>query len=233
MRVHLCPYYMYLVLPASPVTTLSIASAEQYSPRSRGAADQCGTVTTIAPNGRSAFISEQGIFDMGWCGDCCVGNDDNSSEKIRETHATSSSASDSAKPKSVAASESKNPCLRTELSFQETTFVKLKKGLLLYGLAIVIVSHIFNGWVSVFTSPLYSHSDIPDLHGKFAVVTGANTGIGKQTVLELARKGCDVVLTSRNMEKGLAAVADINSQLQHEDSGRVRLIMDTIVFFSC
>lgn len=42
-----------------------------------------------------------------------------------------------------------------------------------------------------------------------AIVTGSNTGIGKVTVRELARKGARVILTSRSVEKGEQAKKDI------------------------
>jgi NADP-dependent 3-hydroxy acid dehydrogenase YdfG len=40
-------------------------------------------------------------------------------------------------------------------------------------------------------------ADIPSLQGKLAVVTGANSGIGWHTALELARAGAEVILASR------------------------------------
>ena len=40
-----------------------------------------------------------------------------------------------------------------------------------------------------------------------AVVTGGNTGIGKETVLELVRRGARVIIGCRDVEKG-RAVAD-------------------------
>ena len=43
-------------------------------------------------------------------------------------------------------------------------------------------------------------------------VTGANTGIGKQTALEMARKGCHVIVTSRSEEKGGKAIFDLVGQ---------------------
>ena len=46
---------------------------------------------------------------------------------------------------------------------------------------------------------------IPNLNGKTAVVTGANSGLGFQTSLELARKGAHVVLACRNLTRGQAA----------------------------
>lgn len=45
--------------------------------------------------------------------------------------------------------------------------------------------------------------------GKTCVVTGANSGIGKETSLGLAQMGARVVLVCRNAEKGQAALEDI------------------------
>ena len=52
-------------------------------------------------------------------------------------------------------------------------------------------------------------SRIPDQTGRTAVVTGANSGLGLVTARELARKGALVVMACRNMEKGRAALADV------------------------
>ena len=49
-------------------------------------------------------------------------------------------------------------------------------------------------------------ADIPSLQGKLAVVTGANSGIGWHTALELARAGAQVILASRTESKGSDAV---------------------------
>jgi NAD(P)-dependent dehydrogenase (short-subunit alcohol dehydrogenase family) len=48
--------------------------------------------------------------------------------------------------------------------------------------------------------------DIPDLTGRRAIVTGANSGLGFATALELARRGATVVMTARDEGKGDDAV---------------------------
>ncbi|XP_067681959.1 retinol dehydrogenase 12-like [Haliotis asinina] len=47
------------------------------------------------------------------------------------------------------------------------------------------------------------------LDGKFAIVTGANTGIGKETAMNLAVRGARVLLACRDPLKGMAAADDI------------------------
>ncbi|MGZ4649444.1 MAG: oxidoreductase [Kineosporiaceae bacterium] len=51
----------------------------------------------------------------------------------------------------------------------------------------------------------WTAEDLPDLGGLRAVVTGANSGIGWYTALELARRGAVVVLAVRDEERGAAA----------------------------
>ena len=51
-----------------------------------------------------------------------------------------------------------------------------------------------------------------DMRGKVCVVTGANSGIGKETALSLAHVGATVVLVCRSESRGAAALHDIASQ---------------------
>jgi NAD(P)-dependent dehydrogenase (short-subunit alcohol dehydrogenase family) len=51
--------------------------------------------------------------------------------------------------------------------------------------------------------------EVPDQRGKIFVVTGANSGTGKETAARLAGAGADVVLAVRDLTKGEAARRDI------------------------
>ncbi len=57
----------------------------------------------------------------------------------------------------------------------------------------------------------WTAADIPDLTGKTAIVTGANSGIGYETALALAGKGARVVLACRNQTTGEDAVTRIRT----------------------
>jgi NAD(P)-dependent dehydrogenase (short-subunit alcohol dehydrogenase family) len=46
---------------------------------------------------------------------------------------------------------------------------------------------------------------VPDLSGKLAIVTGANSGLGLGLTGRLAAAGAEVVMAVRNLEKGEAA----------------------------
>lgn len=52
---------------------------------------------------------------------------------------------------------------------------------------------------------------VPDQSGKLAIVTGANSGTGKEAATRLAGAGAKVILAVRTPEKGDAAAADIRS----------------------
>jgi NAD(P)-dependent dehydrogenase (short-subunit alcohol dehydrogenase family) len=70
----------------------------------------------------------------------------------------------------------------------------------------------------------WTSDDVPGQHGRVAVVTGANTGLGFETARVLAARGASVVLAVRDIEKGKRAAARIadtapgaNVTVQHID----------------
>ena len=50
-----------------------------------------------------------------------------------------------------------------------------------------------------------------DLHGRCAVVTGGNSGIGLALAVGLARAGADVAVWARNTERSRTAVQELKS----------------------
>jgi NAD(P)-dependent dehydrogenase (short-subunit alcohol dehydrogenase family) len=65
--------------------------------------------------------------------------------------------------------------------------------------------------------------DVPDLSGTRAVVTGANSGLGRELTRRLASAGADVVLAVRSEAKGEREIARLRSALPHARLG-LRLI---------
>ena len=61
----------------------------------------------------------------------------------------------------------------------------------------------------------WTENNIPDLRGKTAVITGANSGLGYETARALAAKGAAVILACRNLDKGQQAVAAIQQHTPH------------------
>jgi NAD(P)-dependent dehydrogenase (short-subunit alcohol dehydrogenase family) len=68
----------------------------------------------------------------------------------------------------------------------------------------------------------WTTADIPSQKAKLAVVTGANSGIGWHTALELARADSEVILTARTRTKGQDGVDRI---LQQIPQAKVRFVL--------
>lgn len=63
------------------------------------------------------------------------------------------------------------------------------------------------------TAPQWTLDEIPDLDGRRALVTGVTSGLGEHTVLELARKGAEVVMAARDAAKLERSVAGLRRAL--------------------
>jgi len=72
--------------------------------------------------------------------------------------------------------------------------------------------------------PRWTVDDIPDLSGRMALVTGANSGLGLETSAALAAHGAHVVMASRSAERLDAAMAEVRSR--HADASVEPLIID-------
>jgi NAD(P)-dependent dehydrogenase (short-subunit alcohol dehydrogenase family) len=74
----------------------------------------------------------------------------------------------------------------------------------------------------------WSPADLPSLAGTTAVVTGANSGIGWYTALELARHGAQVTLAVRSVERGEAAATRIRGAADSADVRVARLDLGSL-----
>ena len=73
---------------------------------------------------------------------------------------------------------------------------------------VVLVRRYFNGGVC------YSKEL---LDGKTVIITGANTGIGKQTAIDLAKRNAKVIIACRSVERGKQAEKDIRNLSKNEN----------------
>ncbi|KAF8605708.1 NAD(P)-binding protein [Ceratobasidium sp. AG-I] len=76
--------------------------------------------------------------------------------------------------------------------------------------ALASISNISSN-LNTFFIPFYSNMAVPriDLHGKLAIVTGANSGIGFEIARELVSLGAHVVLACRSQSRGEEAMRKI------------------------
>ena len=58
------------------------------------------------------------------------------------------------------------------------------------------------------------------MDGKTVIVTGANSGLGKETALDLAKRGARVIMACRDLKKGETALSDIV-----EKSGSTKVVL--------
>ncbi|KAG6856471.1 hypothetical protein H0H87_004050 [Tephrocybe sp. NHM501043] len=62
----------------------------------------------------------------------------------------------------------------------------------------------------------FSVDQIPDLSGKVMIVTGGNTGIGKEIVRALLSRNAKVYMASRNAAKAKAAIEELEKETEKE-----------------
>jgi len=59
----------------------------------------------------------------------------------------------------------------------------------------------------------WTEADVPDMAGKVAIVTGANSGIGYETARVLTERGATVIMACRNLTKAYQATEEIRALL--------------------
>ncbi len=74
----------------------------------------------------------------------------------------------------------------------------------------------------------WNTSMIPDQKGRVIIITGATSGLGKETARVLAEKNATVVLAIRNVKKGEAVVMEFKKTLPHASFDVRALSLDSL-----
>eukprot|EP00927_Polykrikos_kofoidii_P078523 TRINITY_DN75332_c0_g1_i1.p1 TRINITY_DN75332_c0_g1~~TRINITY_DN75332_c0_g1_i1.p1 ORF type:complete len:343 (+),score=66.33 TRINITY_DN75332_c0_g1_i1:110-1138(+) len=75
----------------------------------------------------------------------------------------------------------------------------------------LLMSEMAGGWTAIYKSGYDPVRDIPKLDGRYALVTGATTGIGRFTALHLGRAGATVFVHGRTAAKAASVVGEIRA----------------------
>jgi len=65
-------------------------------------------------------------------------------------------------------------------------------------------------------------ADGVDMEGRIVLITGANSGIGKELTTYAAAKGANVIMMCRSVERGQAALREIQNKTSNP---RIRLVI--------
>jgi NAD(P)-dependent dehydrogenase (short-subunit alcohol dehydrogenase family) len=82
---------------------------------------------------------------------------------------------------------------------------------LYYAVGILVAAGGYWLWRTFFVNGVPCTSKVR-LDGKTVIITGGNAGIGKETAVDLARRGGRIILACRSVERGEKAVADVRER---------------------
>ncbi|ODN02267.1 Retinol dehydrogenase 12 [Orchesella cincta] len=88
------------------------------------------------------------------------------------------------------------------------------------------------GWVCriMFSRNFETHdaSDEEDVQGKVVLITGANSGLGKVTTFEMAKRGAKIIMASRNLELTNSVVAQVRKMYPSSELTAMKLDLGSL-----
>ena len=88
--------------------------------------------------------------------------------------------------------------------------------LILTTVGVILVLWMIRRWAQVWAAGGVCQSKAK-LDEKMVIITGANTGIGKETAIDLAKRNARVILACRSQEKGKKAEVDVRRESGNND----------------
>jgi NAD(P)-dependent dehydrogenase (short-subunit alcohol dehydrogenase family) len=74
----------------------------------------------------------------------------------------------------------------------------------------------------------FTHQNVPNMAGKVALITGANTGLGFEAAKVLAANNAQVIIGCRNNDKAKLAIAAIQAHAPSADVSSITLSLDDL-----
>lgn len=74
--------------------------------------------------------------------------------------------------------------------------------------------------------PTFTEANLPDLHGKVYIITGSNTGVGKELARLLYSKNARVYVAARSADKAAAAIKEIQEAAPKSTGSLAHLQLD-------
>jgi len=102
-----------------------------------------------------------------------------------------------------------------------------------FQLFVFILEYLYERFIRLINGDLKIEEGGNSIENKVAIVTGANTGLGKVIALRLAERGAKVVLACRNISQGRLAVDEIRSVTGCSSKNLVRYFLNSSAFDHC
>ncbi|XP_045454061.1 very-long-chain 3-oxoacyl-CoA reductase [Melitaea cinxia] len=101
--------------------------------------------------------------------------------------------------------------IKLSVRMAQYTFLEQIAIIFIVAILLLITKIVFNIFYTYVVGPAVNKVDFKS-QGKWALITGSTDGIGKAYAIELAARGCDIILVSRSIDKLNATASEIENK---------------------